>query len=292
MKKILYIANMGKDANLAMSKEIISFILDSGCEVYVNNDLLLSIKNTQLATHENLQTIDLMIVLGGDGTILINAQKYHQYSIPIMGINQGRVGALAVCELNDYKHNFQKYLNNDYVIGHHLALDGKIIYAEGGSDSFTTFNDIFVHRGMSTKLLKTIISVNDNEFSDVYADGVIVSTPIGSSAYNLSAGGPLLATGSNCYVITPICPQSRTVTSIVLSKDDVTSLTIGENVNTERSDNVVVVDGYVKYPVNANDVVLIEKSNKSLQLVQFSKHKFLYESVYKTVVSINKKSSN
>jgi NAD+ kinase len=145
---------------------------------------------------------------------------------------------------------------------------------------------------MSTKLLKTIISVNDNEFSDVYADGVIVSTPIGSSAYNLSAGGPLLATGSNCYVITPICPQSRTVTSIVLSKDDVTSLTIGENVNTERSDNVVVVDGYVKYPVNANDVVLIEKSNKSLQLVQFSKHKFLYESVYKTVVSINKKSSN
>lgn len=289
MKKILYTANLKKDQDQLLSKEILTYLSQTGCRIFVDSPLLLFPGKTQMVTESDLETIDLMVVLGGDGTILTNVQKYVEHSFPIMGIDLGRVGALAVTKLDNYQQNFQRYLAGDYVISNNLALDGTIIYAEGGSEHFTVFNDVFSHRGMSTKLLKTSITVNNSEFSEVYADGVIVSTPIGSSAYNLSAGGPLLATSSECYVITPICPQSRTVTSFVVSKDDETALTIGENVNTERSDNVVVVDGNAKHPVNANDVVLLKKSKRSLQLVQFSKQKFLYESVYKTIVSINKK---
>ena len=289
MKNILYLANLKKDQEQKLSEDIITYLSDAGCRVFVDAQPLLFEDKSRMLTEADFATMDLMVVLGGDGTILTNAQKYVHHSIPIMGINMGRVGALAVTELDNYQLNFQRYLAGDYEICNNLALDGTIYYADGGSQSFTFFNDVFSHRGMSTKLLKTGITVNNSEFSEVYADGVIVSTPIGSSAYNLSAGGPLLATSSNCYVITPICPQSRTVTPLVVSQNDETALTIGENINIERSDNVVVVDGIAKYPVNANDVILIKKSHRSLKLVQFSKQKFLYESVYKTIISINKK---
>lgn len=289
MKNILYIANLKKDHDQKLSQDIITYLSEVGCRVLVDAQPVLFPGKSQMVTQADLDSVDLMVVLGGDGTILTNAQKYVQYSFPIMGINLGRVGALAVTEIDNYRQNFQRYLAGDYEICNNLALDGTILYADGGSRSFTFFNDVFSHRGMSTKLLKTGITVNNSEFSEVYADGVIVSTPIGSSAYNLSAGGPLLATSSNCYAITPICPQSRTVTPLVVSQYDETALTIGENVNIGRSDNVVVVDGLEKYPVNANDVILIKKSPRSLKLVQFSKQKFLYESVYKTIISINKK---
>ena len=289
MRKILYIANVEKDQNLKLSNEIISFLLNIGCEVFVDKEEFRGFLNTKFVCTEELKNIELIVVLGGDGTILINAQKYKDFSIPIMGINMGRVGALAVTELYNYQENFRKYLNNDFEISNNLVLDGQINYANGKTDTFTIFNDIFVHRGSSTKMLKTSIAVNKSEFSEVYADGLVVSTPIGSSAYNLSAGGPLLSSNSNCYVITPICPQSRSVTSFVVSKDDETTLTIGKNINTAIDDNVIVIDGCVKYPLNANDVISICKSEKYLKLIQFSKRKFLYESVYKSVVSINKK---
>ena len=288
MKKILFVANVNKDKNLLLSKEVVQTLSKKSCELYVDVEELV-ISNVQLASNETLKQIDLMVVLGGDGTILTYARKYEKYALPIMGINLGRVGALAVAELNNYEFYFDLYLKGDFVNVNHLALDGEIIYANGKRKKFTAYNDIFSHRGMSPKLLKTNIAVNNSDFSEVYADGIIVSTPVGSSAYNLSAGGPLLSTSSNCYVITPICPQSKTFTSLVVSKDDEIHLTVGENVNVSKNQNVVIVDGYVKYAINANDIVHIKQSKKTLKMVQFTPQKSLYESVYKTVVSINKK---
>ena len=288
MKKILFVANVNKDKNLLLSKEVVQTLSKKACELYVDvEDLVLD--NVKLVSKEILKQIDLMVVLGGDGTILTYTRKYEKYALPIMGINIGRVGALAVAEFDNYEFYFDEYLKGDFVNVNHLALDGEIIYANGKTKKFTAYNDIFSHRGMSPKLLKTNIAVNNSDFSEVYADGIIVSTPVGSSAYNLSAGGPLLSTSSNCYVITPICPQSKTFTSLVVSKDDEIHLTVGENMNVSKNQNVVIVDGFVKFAINANDIVHIKQSKKSLKMVQFTPQKSLYESVYKTVVSINKK---
>jgi NAD kinase len=99
----------------------------------------------------------------------------------------------------------------------------------------------------------------------------------------------LLSTSSNCYVITPICPQSKTFSSLVVSKDDVVHLTVCKNENVGKNQNEVIVDGDVRYPVNDNDVVLIKKAEKNLKLIQFSQRKSLYESVNKAIVSFNRK---
>ena len=289
MKKILFVANLKKDQNFQHSKEILFSLVQKGVNVFVDKEELLFSDDIHLVTDSDLKEINLMIVLGGDGTILTFARKYKKYNLPIMGINLGRIGALAVAELDDYSLFIDKYLNGDYVTINHLALEGKIIQPNNKFKRFVAFNDVVVHRGLSPKILGVNIAVNNTEFSEVYTDGIIVSTPNGSSAYNLSAGGPLLSTSSGCYVITPICPQSKTFSSLVVSKEDVVHLTICENVNVGRNQNVVIVDGDVEYPVNANDIVLIKKSTKNLKLIQFSQQKSLYESVYKAVVSINRK---
>ena len=289
MKKIHFVANMKKDKELSHSKNIISSLVEKKVKVFVDTEELFFTNQLEMVTLDTLKEIDLMIVLGGDGTILTYARKYKKYNIPIMGINLGRIGALAVAELDDYSLYIDKFINDDYVVINHLTLEGKIIYSNDQAKKFVAFNDVVVHRGQSPKILGVNIAINNTDFCEVYTDGFIVSTPNGSSAYNLSAGGPLLSTSSGCYVITPICPQSKIFSSLVVSKDDVVHLTVCENVNVGKDQNVVIVDGDVEYPVNANDIVLIKKSTKNLKLIQFSQQKSLYESVYKSVVSINRK---
>ena len=289
MRKILFVANLRKDSNLSYSTEIINTFVSKGIKVFVDADELVFPDKTELISPETVKEINLMVVLGGDGTILTYARKYKKYNLPIMGINLGRIGALAVAELNDYSLHIDKYLNDDYMVINHLALEGKIIHSDNKVKKFIAFNDVVVHRGMSPKILGVNIAINNTDFCEVYTDGLIVSTPNGSSAYNLSAGGPLLSTSSNCYVITPICPQSKTFSSLVVSKNDVVHLTVCKNENVGLNQNVVVFDGDVEYPVNANDIILIKKSNKCLKLIQFSQQRSLYESVYKSVVSINRK---
>ena len=289
MKKILFVANLKKDNDLSYSTEIIDFLISREINVFVDAEELVFIDKTKYVLSSDLKQIDLMIVLGGDGTILTYARKYQKYNIPIIGINLGRIGALAVAELNDYQELIDRYLNGEYEVTDHLTLEGKIIHTNGKVKKFIAFNDVVVHRGLSPKILGVNIAINNTDFCEVYTDGLIVSTPNGSSAYNLSAGGPLLSTSSNCYVITPICPQSKTFSSLVVSKNDVVHLTVCENVNVEKNQNVVIVDGDSEYPVNANDIVLVKKSTKNLKMIQFSQQKSLYESVYKAVVSINRK---
>lgn len=289
MKKILFVANMKKDKELTHSKEIINSLVEKGVTVFVDAQELVFPNCSYLISPEEINQVDLMIVLGGDGTILTYARKYKKYNIPIMGINLGRIGALAVAELDDYSTYIDKLINDDYVITNHLALECKIIRSNKKVEKFVAFNDVVVHRGTSPKILGVNIAINNTDFSEVYTDGIIVSTPNGSSAYNLSAGGPLLSTSSDCYVITPICPQSKTFSSLVVSKNDVVHLTVCKNENVGINQNVVIVDGDVEYPVNANDIVLIKKSTKNLKMIQFSQQKSLYESVYKAVVSINRK---
>ena len=289
MKKILYVANLKKDKGHTLSKGIINSLFEKGIMVFVDTEELLFDNNAKLISQDDFKEIDLMVILGGDGTILTYARKYSKHNLPIMGINLGRIGALAVAELSDYSSYIDKFIAGEYITVNHLTLEGKIIYPNRRVKKFIAYNDIVVHRGMSSKILGVNIAINNSDFSKVYTDGLIVSTPNGSSAYNLSAGGPLLSTSSDCYVITPICPQSKTFSSLVVSKNDVVHLTVCENENVGKNQNVVVVDGDVEYPVNANDIILIKKSNKCLKLIQFSQQRSLYESVYKAVVSINRK---
>ena len=157
MKKILFVANMKKDKDLFYSKKILLNIVEKKVKVFVDTTELIFSDKIELVSKKTLKEIDLMLVLGGDGTVLTNARKYEKYDIPIVCINLGRVGALAVAELDDYETYVDKYLNDDFVIIDHLTLECEIAYANGKNKKFIAFNDVVVHRGSSPKILITQI---------------------------------------------------------------------------------------------------------------------------------------
>ena len=283
--KVLFVVNDNKDKDYKISSGIIDYLKGKNINVYSDNKNL----NVEIIEENILNTIDFAIVLGGDGTVLQYASKYAKYGFPYVGINLGRVGALTIVELEEYKFYLDKIINKEYEVFEQLGLDGVIEYTSGNSVSFTSYNDIIFHRGLSLKLLPVLISVNESDKDLFYADGVIVATPVGSSAYNASAGGPLLSYGSKSYVITPICPQSKSFTPLVVSEDDKVNLSMTNKVNVMDNEVIVSVDGCFKYFVSPFDEIKIKKSKSTLKMIRFNKNKSLYTSVYKAVTSIEKK---
>ena len=285
MRKILYIFNEPKDKGYNFSYQIIGYLQAKNVNIYVENKNLLSLGNVKLIKEEILPEIDFAIILGGDGTILEFARKYGSYQIPVLGINMGRVGALAIAKVTDYKILIDRFFNNDYFITQNLTLNGKIKYNKTGEEKeFTVYNDVMVHRGPSFKLLPIVVGINNTRFDTVFADGIVIATPSGSSAYNFSAGGPLLSHDSNCYVITPICPQTRGFSSLVVSKNEVVHLAV----KSKSEEVYLCVDGCEKHPIHNDDEVTLCKSEYSLNLINFDQQNSIYEAVYKVMAASRK----
>ena len=285
MKNILYIFNEIKDKTLKHADEIIKYLQNKNVNIFVEDKKLLTFENVKLINEENINNIHLAIILGGDGTILEFARKYGSYEIPILGINMGRVGALAIAKVSDYKRLIDRYFENDYFITKNLTLIGQIKYHKTNKEiKFPVYNDVMIHRGPSYKLLPIVIGINNTRFDTVYADGVVIATPSGSSAYNFSAGGPLLSHDSNCYVITPICPQTRGFSSLVVSKNEVVHLAI----RSKSEEIYLCVDGCEKYIINNDDEITLSKSECNLNLIKFDQQNSIYEAVYKVMEASRK----
>lgn len=280
MKKILYFFNSIKDFDLKLSIEIVKFLKSFDVKVYCENKDLS--KKLQLETYDN-QEVDLVVVLGGDGTVLRYLRLYNNPTTPIFGINLGRVGALNVANLSNYQELLEMYFKNQYYKVEYLNLEGKIKF-QNKEICFNIYNDVVIHRGLSMKPLQLKASINDGAADFIYADGLIVATPTGSTAYNHSAGGPILSQNCGCYVLTPICPQTKGFASNVISEEDQLNIII-DNVLDGAN---VCVDGDENYSITEPAVITVSKANKKLVLVQFDKDIRLYKVIYKVIDSINK----
>lgn len=267
--KILYVVNKNKDTESNLGAEVLDALLSLGYEVFT-----LDSKYGPIV--KDFKEIEFVAILGGDGTIIDFARKYKQYSLPIFGINNGRVGALAVSELSNYKRYLEKIKAGDYKISERIALD---ITFNGVKE--TAFNEISVSRG-DNKIGNFLITVNDKYEDSFYGDGLLISTPTGSSAYNYSAGGPILLETNSSYVLTPICPQFIAFNSVVLSQSDELTIRICKN------DGVVSCDGCSKYQISNNDEIKIKVGDTKLRLIDFNERSALYGAVYKIAKSIYK----
>ena len=281
MKRILYFFNKYKDSDYKLSTEIISFLRTFNCIIYCENEDFANLSNLEVY---NKQDLDLVILLGGDGTVLRYLRKYNNPNIPLLGINLGRVGALNVASLDNYQELFVKYFNGEFYNVEYLNLEGSINYSNGKVVNFNIYNDVVIHRGLSMKPLLLKVSVNDGLEDFIYCDGLIVATPTGSTAYNHSAGGPILAQNCGCFVVTPICPQTKGFASNVISENDQINIKIDNPLDGIN----LCVDGHENYPINDNVIVSVKKASKKLVLVQFDKDIRLYKLIYKVIDSINK----
>jgi len=219
---------------------------------------------------------DVLVTLGGDGTLISAVRRSHEYDIPVFGIHAGRLGFLADIDLAELDDFIVKLVSSDYRIDNRAVLRAEIITSEG-STKLVAFNDIVMTRSTISKMIHLDTFVDGKSFNTYYGDGVIVSTPTGSTAYNLSAGGPVLFPLTQVFALTPISPHSLTQRPVVLPGH----FTI--EIKTSDTSASVVVDGQDMYDFGEGDVIKIRLSGKPAQLIH--REEFNYFEVLKEKLS-------
>ena len=253
--KILLYSNIKKDENYLKTKEFANYLMERNVEVVIDEDMenYFNDMNVTSFNEEISDSIDILIVLGGDGTFLSAAHKYYKYHIPYLGLNSGRVGYLSEGNIDGSMKIIDKVLDNRYNVEAKQLLSVNIV-SDKGYQKRIAFNDTMIHRGQYMKMLKIDSKVGNQILDPFYADGVLVATSMGSSAYNLSAGGPLLLDNVNCFVISSICSQSGIMPSVVYNADDQVEISAAA---IENDKYVVVIDGNEQIEVTNGTKVYI-----------------------------------
>lgn len=258
MKSFLIRTNSIKDPGLAISNRIGEEIsrLGGSFQIAVDED------------PEELKGYEAAIVLGGDGTILRAAKAFAGYALPIVGVNLGTLGFLAEIETANISDMVRRLIDGDYQVVDRMHLGGGI-YRDGACIfQDTALNDVVVSRSGHSKLICLRIFVND-KLLDVYeADGVIVSTPTGSTGYNLSAGGPIVSPDTDILIITPISPHSLTSKSIVFPGDTRVRIEVVNKRPDANTDAYANFDGNSGHDMQCGDEIEIVRAKSHTALIR------------------------
>lgn len=211
------------------------------------------------------------LVIGGDGTLIRAARELSGTQIPLLGINMGTLGYLAEVELSEVFDALERLFADDVDIESRMMLTGNV----HGTSEHTAFNDIVVTREGGLRLVHFNVYVNNVLLNSYQADGVIVSTPTGSTGYNLSAGGPIIEPTASMLVITPICSHALNASSIVLSGEDVIEVEIGEGRYGGTEHACVTFDGAEMLSVTTGDRISIRKAASATRLLKLNKESFM-----------------
>ena len=205
-----------------------------------------------------------MLVLGGDGTMIATARMLGDIEVPVMGVNYGGLGYLAEFPLEELFSALEAILAGDYKVQERLMLTVELRRGEELITKNRVLNDVVVNKSALARIIEIETYLNNQFLNRFRADGLIVSTPTGSTAYNLSAGGPIIFPSMNAVVITPICPFTLSNRPIVVPDDSV----IEVRLMTKNEEVALTLDGQVGFPLQAGDRALIRKSNATFNLVQ------------------------
>lgn len=278
MKKInvLLLVNQNKDKDNIITNQVLNYLKNNDCNVFLENE------------YTDDVNIDFALILGGDGTILNFAHKYEKYDFPFFGINLGRVGCLTEASLDNYKDKLNCIINGKYFIEDRNTIECKVISNGVIKSHGIAFNEVSLQREKFYKMMLISMLVNDNNLTSFYSDGVVVATSTGSSAFSLSCGGPLLLPTARNFVITPISPQLRTITSLVVNDTDVISLDLSKDKTSEEDVDgkaAIVIDGSKLVEINHDYKVVINKSEKKLRIIKVDGQASLFEPTFKVALS-------
>lgn len=218
---------------------------------------------------ELVKNSDMILALGGDGGILQTARIVGKNMVPILGVNTGRLGFLAEIDTHELIHNIKILLNNEYSIEKRMILEAAIP-SVNAEHKITGLNDIVINKGSYPRTVILEIVIGDKYFNSYIADGIIVATPTGSTAYSLSAGGPILSPRIDGIIINPICPHTLSERPVIISTESTIYITL-------KSDAVevdVFVDGQSGFKLKSEQTLEIKKGGYDVNLVHCSKKSF------------------
>lgn len=269
MKRFCIITNQEKDNGLSTTCEVEQYLKEYGCECFRAGWTDGDSDAGYTDIHQIPENTDCVIVLGGDGTLLHAVQNLAERGIPILGINLGTLGFLTEVEPSELKESIRRLIADDYMIEEHTMLK-----AEAGGSISHVLNDVVISRSGFSRLIRLKLFINGMPLQVYTGDGLLISTPTGSTAYNLSAGGPVVAPGVDMFVITPICPHSLSERSLVISADDRIEIEVERSRKTQEEEAIATVDGQIFMNLHVGDRIVLSRSERSAKLIRFEKNRF------------------
>lgn len=271
--KTAVVVNLSKEEAISCAGEISLLMLSNNAEVFMLSECAPFYKGVKVSYTDTIEELfricDIAITVGGDGTIIHAAKYAARFDKLLIGVNVGRLGFAADIEIDGISE-LTRILDGDYSVEERVLFDVEVI-KNGVSKNYLAVNDAVIARGQLSKIIDLQVTLDDEEIAKYRADGLLFSTPTGSTAYSLSAGGPIIAPQLDCILMTPVCPHSLFSRSVIFDGNSV--LTVSVKIPSECC-CVLTIDGEKNIDILAEDIVKIRKSELKLKFVSINKRNF------------------
>ncbi|OEF98453.1 NAD(+)/NADH kinase [Desulfuribacillus alkaliarsenatis] len=272
MKRIGLIVNKSKPKGWIVARQLIKSLEQRGIKVVIDNIVAEQLGRSDLGISlmEIPKQVDIIFVLGGDGTLLGIARDFAAYEIPLLGINVGNMGFLSESEPEDLEITIDKIINGEYYIENRMMLQAQVVRSGQVVKDFLALNDVGIAKGAFSRMIEIIMFIEDKFLGSYKGDGLIVASPTGSTAYSLSAGGPIVVPDADLILLTPICPHSLKVRPMIISG----ATTIRTKLNATHNDIGLTIDGQLGFKLEVDDVIILRKSQHKTRLIRWDEHNF------------------
>ena len=265
MKKVGIITKKGMPGAVNAVRGVVKSLRKKGFEVFVEPEFAAALRIKGYLRNEIPAHADMIIVLGGDGTILHAAGLIGGREIPILGVNLGGLGFITEITLNEISDAINKIASGKYDLEERIMLSARVYRGEKQVFKAGALNDVVIHKSALARMIEFDARVDRRYVTTLRADGLIISTPTGSTAHSLSAGGPILYPTLGAFVVTPICPHTLTNRPIVLPDKFILEVSI------KMGDEVyLTLDGQVGFPLKSEDTVKVRKAGYKTKFIRLS----------------------
>ena len=276
MDKFYIITNCAKDQNLQFTNQIVSYLKEHGRECPVQQ----AERKKEGAYHYTDPDLipegtECLLVLGGDGTLLQASRDVVYREIPMLGINLGTLGFLAEVDKHSVYSALDQLMEDDYEIEERMMLTGTVYRGDKVIGRDVALNDIVICREGALRVVRFKNYVNDVYLNSYNADGIIISTPTGSTGYSLSYGGPIVSPNGAMTLMTPIAPHTLNTRSIIFPAEDVITVELGEGRHEDMENGLASFDGDTVIPMVTGDRIVIQKASVSSRILKLNHVSFV-----------------
>lgn len=272
LKTIGITINQSKPKAQTVARQLLQLLEEKGATVYVEPETARALERPEIGLPLTRfpQKVDMVFVLGGDGTLLGVARQFAEYQLPILGINVGYLGFLSEAEPHDLSTAVDRVLTGDYYIEERLMLEAELVRQGQVIEKGVALNDIGIAKGSFGRMITCLVHMDEMYLGTFSGDGMIVSTPTGSTAYSLSCGGPIVYPGIQTLLLTPICPHTLTSRPMVLPAEAVLEI----KVSATHHEMGMTIDGQLGYCLKADDIVRVKRSPFNTLLIKWQERSF------------------
>lgn len=264
MNRIGVFAKLSNPDAITVAGEVNAWLQVRGIEVFLEKTLADRMSLAGYPGGSIPAMVNLVVVLGGDGTLISVARQVGNVPVPILGVNLGSLGFLTEITLDELYPALERVLSGEFSVSNRMMLDAVVRREQQEIRRFRVLNDIVINKGALARIIDMEAWVDNAYLTTFKADGLIIASPTGSTAYNLAAGGPIIDPGLHCFVVSPICPHMLTNRPIIVSDEAIVRI----EVKFQGQEVAITADGQVGMPLQGGDVVEVRKARNGTLLVK------------------------